>query len=111
MYRWIVSLDTLPAVEAAVRLAWLEALDRDSVGDWLQVGRDALRAHRTQIDPAGFWFKLPVDLVADAPDRVERGARVLEDHRHLAPAQFGGKILPDHRPDCLYKTGLAGMGA
>ncbi len=31
----------------------------------LSRGRDALRAHRTQVDPDGFWFHVPVDLVVD----------------------------------------------
>lgn len=55
---------------------WIDALDdasddgkrliRVDVGDWLEVARDALRAHRTQIDPDGFWFKLPTEVVAAA---------------------------------------------
>ncbi len=36
-----------------------------NVAEWLEVGRDALRAHRTQVDPTGFWFKLPTELVAE----------------------------------------------
>lgn len=35
------------------------------VGPWLEVGREALRAHRTQVDPDGFWFKLPTHVVAE----------------------------------------------
>ncbi|HSF85023.1 MAG TPA: mycothiol conjugate amidase Mca [Acidimicrobiia bacterium] len=54
---------------------WMESLDgatddgKDlvhvNVAEWLEVGRDALRAHRTQVDPDGFWFKLPLEMVAD----------------------------------------------
>ena len=31
----------------------------------MERARDALRAHRTQIDPDGFWFKMPVELVEE----------------------------------------------
>ncbi len=53
---------------------WIERLDGVTddgrhlvavdVGDWLEIGREALRAHRTQVDPEGFWFKIPTRLVA-----------------------------------------------
>lgn len=33
------------------------------VGDHVQVTRDALLAHRTQVDPEGFWFKVPTEQV------------------------------------------------
>lgn len=33
------------------------------VGDYLETARDALRAHRTQVDPDGFWFQVPTDVV------------------------------------------------
>ena len=36
------------------------------VSTTLSRGRDALRAHRTQVDPDGFWFHVPEDLVVDA---------------------------------------------
>ena len=38
---------------------------RIHVGDHLRAAREALRAHRTQIDPDGFWFTIPEDLVAE----------------------------------------------
>ena len=55
--RWIDSLDG--ATDDGKLLVSVD------VADTLEVGRDALRAHRTQIDPDGFWFKLPTDVVAE----------------------------------------------
>lgn len=55
--RWIDSLD-LTTDEGKVLVAV-------NVADTLETGRDALRAHRTQIDPDGFWFKLPTEIVAE----------------------------------------------
>jgi mycothiol S-conjugate amidase len=31
-------------------------------GDYFEVRDDALRAHATQVDPDGFWFKVPLDV-------------------------------------------------
>lgn len=52
---------------------WIERLggsqipDRRTMGfdttGFIEQGRDALRAHRTQVDPDGFWFAVPTDLV------------------------------------------------
>ena len=52
---------------------WIERFDPDAdlgkrltsvdVSTTLGRGRDALRAHRTQVDPDGFWFSVPEDLV------------------------------------------------
>lgn len=52
---------------------WLDRLDgytdpqrrtmRCDVTGYIERGRDALRAHRTQVDPDGFWFKVPTDVV------------------------------------------------
>ncbi|MPY96123.1 MAG: mycothiol conjugate amidase Mca [Acidimicrobiia bacterium] len=48
--------------------SWVEKIPEDldisvttrvDVSDWLDVGRDALRAHRTQVDPEGHWFRMP----------------------------------------------------
>ncbi len=33
------------------------------VTGFVDLGREALRAHRTQVDPDGFWFAVPTDLV------------------------------------------------
>jgi mycothiol S-conjugate amidase len=32
-------------------------------GDWIQVTREALLAHRTQVAPDGWWFKIPADVM------------------------------------------------
>ena len=33
------------------------------VSDQIERARDALRAHRTQVDPDGFWFHVPTETV------------------------------------------------
>lgn len=38
-------------------------LARIEVAGFIEQGRDALRAHRTQVDPDGFWFAAPTSLV------------------------------------------------
>jgi mycothiol S-conjugate amidase len=35
------------------------------VGDFLHIRREALLAHRTQVDPTGFWMRLPDDVVRE----------------------------------------------
>ncbi len=55
---------------------WIERIGPDAdvgkritaveVGDTLRRGRDALRAHRTQVDPDGHWFQVPEDVVRAA---------------------------------------------
>jgi mycothiol S-conjugate amidase len=52
---------------------WIERMDRledpkrqvtkVDVTGFVDQGRDALRAHRTQVDPDGFWFAVPTGLV------------------------------------------------
>lgn len=53
---------------------WIERIDpeaedppltRVEIGAYIERGRDALRAHRTQIDPDGPWFQIPTDMVRD----------------------------------------------
>ena len=54
---------------------WLEGIPRDAdagrpitkidVGPYIERARDALRAHRTQVDPDGFWFRVPTELLVD----------------------------------------------
>ncbi len=54
---------------------WLEFVDPDNdarkrlvsvdISDHLETARAALRAHRTQVDPEGFWFQVPLDLVRE----------------------------------------------
>ncbi len=55
--RWIESLDG--ATDDGKHLIHVD------VGDWIEVGRHALRAHRTQVDPDGFWFQLPTEVVVE----------------------------------------------
>jgi mycothiol S-conjugate amidase len=38
-------------------------LTRVAVADTLERGRAALLAHRTQVDPEGFWFQIPMEVV------------------------------------------------
>jgi mycothiol S-conjugate amidase len=38
---------------------------RIDVGEFLDVGRAALRAHRTQVPDDGFWFRVPLDAVRE----------------------------------------------
>lgn len=51
---------------------WIERIGPDTVdppltvievGPYVERARDALRAHRTQIDPNGPWFQIPLDVV------------------------------------------------
>jgi mycothiol S-conjugate amidase len=35
------------------------------VGKWLSQARDALIAHATQIDPNGYWFAIPDEVIAE----------------------------------------------
>jgi mycothiol S-conjugate amidase len=53
---------------------WMERLDREvedrritkvDVTGHVEQGRDALRAHRTQVDPNGFWFMVPTEVVEE----------------------------------------------
>ncbi len=53
---------------------WIGRIDPDAqdpllthvdVGSYVERGRDALRAHRTQIDPDGPWFQIPTDVVRE----------------------------------------------
>lgn len=40
-------------------------ITRIDVTGHVERGRDALRAHRTQVDPDGFWFEVPTELVEE----------------------------------------------
>jgi len=42
-----------------------KAIMRVEVGKYLARAREALRAHRTQVDPEGFWFRVPLELVRE----------------------------------------------
>jgi mycothiol S-conjugate amidase len=35
---------------------------RIECGDWFETRDDALRAHATQVDPEGFWFRAPLEI-------------------------------------------------
>ncbi len=54
------------------------------VGDWLQVARDALAAHATQISPDAHWFRVPVE--------VQRELYPWDDYT-LAASRVGGPVL------------------
>ncbi len=56
--QWLARLDGRPDRPES-------AIVRIDVTGYVERGRDALRAHRTQIDPNGSWFQVPTDLVED----------------------------------------------
>jgi mycothiol S-conjugate amidase len=35
---------------------------RVACGEYFEIRDDALRAHATQVDPDGFWFRIPLDI-------------------------------------------------
>ena len=41
------------------------SITKIDVSGFVEQGRDALRAHRTQVDPDGFWFQAPTPLVEE----------------------------------------------
>jgi mycothiol S-conjugate amidase len=56
----------------ASRLDWFADIGENSRPLWhvdvvgyVERGRDALRAHATQVDPNGFWFQVPTEVVED----------------------------------------------
>jgi mycothiol S-conjugate amidase len=61
--------------EESPYVSWFErGFDKDrkdefttlvDVGDFLHKRREALLAHRTQVDPTGFWMRLPDDVIRD----------------------------------------------
>ena len=53
-------LERLGSIEEPQR-----AVTRIDVTGHVEQGRDALRAHRTQIDPNGFWFMVPTEVVEE----------------------------------------------
>ena len=57
---------------------------RVDCADYFAVRDDALRAHATQIDPDGFWFRVPLEVQrASLADRGLRAGAVAG--RHHAP--------------------------
>ncbi|MBR8744369.1 mycothiol conjugate amidase Mca [Nocardiopsis sp. MG754419] len=52
-------------INDSTRRRW-EITTRVRCNEYFDVAHDALRAHATQIDPNGFWFAVPNDVVAEA---------------------------------------------
>jgi len=55
-------------------------------GDFFEVRDEALKAHATQVDPDGFWFRCPLD--------VQRAAWPTEDY-HLARSVVDSELPED----------------
>ncbi|KAA3636098.1 MAG: mycothiol conjugate amidase Mca [Armatimonadetes bacterium] len=55
--RWVEMMESRPIVP--------RDMTRIDVSGFVEQSRDALRAHRTQIDPDGQWFAVPTDLVEE----------------------------------------------
>jgi mycothiol S-conjugate amidase len=55
--RWMAMLDEREAGASDVM--------RVNVAGYIEQGRDALRAHRTQVDPDGHWFSVPTAIVEE----------------------------------------------
>jgi mycothiol S-conjugate amidase len=63
------------------------------VGDFLHKRREALLAHRTQVDPAGFWMRLPDDVIREVfPWEEFTLARSLVDNR-VAEGEFEDDVF------------------
>jgi mycothiol S-conjugate amidase len=82
---------------------WLESWDdnawdkgqrittRVPCGDFFSVRDDALRAHATQVDPDGFWFRVPLAVQQEAwPTEDYELARSLVDSRPPEDDLFAG---------------------
>jgi mycothiol S-conjugate amidase len=80
LYAPVFSLRRLRVLEEAMAsrglespfTRWIERIGPDTadppltvveVGPYIERARDALRAHRTQIDPSGPWFQIPLDVI------------------------------------------------
>jgi len=57
------------------------------VGDYLHKRREALLAHRTQVDPDGFWMRLPDDVVRDVFPWEEFALAVTRVDAGVAPGE------------------------
>jgi mycothiol S-conjugate amidase len=55
-------------------------------GDFFEVRDEALKAHATQVDPDGFWFRCPLD--------VQQAAWPTEDY-HLARSVVDSELPED----------------
>jgi mycothiol S-conjugate amidase len=62
--KWIERWDK-ESEESGEEVREPEVTTQVDVGKWLPQARDALIAHATQIDPNGFWFAVPDEVVAD----------------------------------------------
>jgi len=70
----------------------LEITTRVPCGDYFEIRDQALLAHETQIDPAGFWFACPLE--------VQRSAWPTEDY-HLARS-----VVDTETPECDLFAGV-----
>ena len=59
------------------------------VGDWLHRRREALLAHRTQVDPEGHWMRLPDDAVREVFPWDEYCPGSIEDRPHATGRRRG----------------------
>ena len=64
----------------------LEITTQVPCGDFFEVRDEALKAHATQVDPAGFWFRCPLD--------VQQAAWPTEDY-HLARSVVDSDLPED----------------
>ncbi len=64
----------------------LEITTRVPCGDYFEVRDEALKAHATQVDPDGFWFRCPLD--------VQRAVWPTEDY-HLARSVVDSELPED----------------
>lgn len=85
--------------------AWMERLEgveddpakvrtQVDVTGYVERARDALRAHRTQIDPDGFWFQVPVELVEEVYPYED--FELLASRDLATAAQAGSDLLVPH---------------
>jgi mycothiol S-conjugate amidase len=68
MHEWLTAQELeSPWGERLIAMAEMpdRTTTRIDISDHLDVGRRALLAHRTQIDPAGHWFRVPLDVLAE----------------------------------------------
>ncbi|HEY6297682.1 MAG TPA: mycothiol conjugate amidase Mca, partial [Streptosporangiaceae bacterium] len=64
----------------------LEITTRVPCGDFFEVRDEALKAHATQVDPEGFWFRCPLE--------VQRAVWPTEDY-HLARSIVDSELPED----------------
>ena len=63
-----------------------EITTRVACGEFFEVRDEALKAHATQVDPTGFWFRCPIE--------VQRAAWPTEDY-HLARSLVDSELPED----------------